>query len=118
MREVDESLEIMKKDYKQRMDACEERRIQFEQKQIKMKEQVQKFEKFIQENDAKRMRAEAKLKQERKQYEDKVKEIILLTEKMRKLEIEQKELSNELCKYSNDIEFYCIVINHMFLSLK
>lgn len=36
---------------------------EFEQKQVDMREQVVKFEKFIQENDAKRIRAEAKAKQ-------------------------------------------------------
>ena len=63
MREVDESLELMKDAYKRRMDFCEERRLQFEAKQNKMRENVIKFEKFIQENDAKRQRAEAKIKQ-------------------------------------------------------
>lgn len=36
---------------------------EFLEKQAKMREQVLKFEKFIQENDAKRVRAEAKAKQ-------------------------------------------------------
>lgn len=48
MREVDDSLEVMKMDYKKRMDECEERRLNFELKQAKMREQVLKFEKFIQ----------------------------------------------------------------------
>lgn len=38
---------------------------EFEQKQMDMRDQVVKFEKFIQENDAKRARAEAKAKQVR-----------------------------------------------------
>ena len=63
MREVDQSLDNMKNQHKQRMDTCEERRIQFEAKQAKMREQVLRFEKFIQENDAKRQRAEGKMKQ-------------------------------------------------------
>lgn len=96
MREVDDSLELMKKDYKRRMDECEERRALFESKQSKMREQVLKFEKFIQENDAKRMRAEIKAKQERKLYEDKIKELNLLNEKILSLEVDQKELSDDL----------------------
>ena len=79
-------------------DACEERRIQFEQKQAKMREQVLKFEKFIQENDAKRQRAEAKIKQERQLYSDKLRELDILNEKIRKLEAEQDTLINELGK--------------------
>lgn len=100
MREVDESLELMKKDHKKRMDECEERRLQFEVKQGKMREQVLKFEKFIQENDAKRIRAELKVKQERKLYEEKVKEILLLVERIQKLEEDQKMLNDELIKKS------------------
>jgi hypothetical protein len=51
MKEVDNALELMKSDYKRRMDECEERRVSFESKQAKMRDQVLKFEKFIQEND-------------------------------------------------------------------
>jgi TPP-dependent indolepyruvate ferredoxin oxidoreductase alpha subunit len=96
MREVDQSLDNMKNQHKQRMDMCEERRIQFESKQAKMREQVLRFEKFIQENDAKRQRAEAKAKQERKLYEDKLKEIAALTDKIKSLEAEQSQLTNLL----------------------
>ena len=96
MREVDQSLDNMKNQHKQRMDTCEERRIQFEVKQGKMREQVLRFEKFIQENDAKRQRAESKTKQERKLYDDKVKEIKALTEKIKNLELEQNQLTNVL----------------------
>ena len=98
MREVDEALELMKDEYKNRMDACEERRMQFEIKQAKMREQVLKFEKFIQENDAKRQRAEAKAKQERKLYEEKCKEMQILMDKIVELERSQKELENQLGK--------------------
>jgi hypothetical protein len=63
-----------------------------------MREQVLKFEKFIQENDAKRQRAEAKIKQERQLYNDKVKELQLLADKILKLEAEQNTLISELGK--------------------
>lgn len=96
MREVDESLELMKRDHKRRMDICEQRRIKFEEKQAKMREQVLKFEKFIQENDAKRIRAELKAKQERKLYEEKVREIATLNEEIKRLEVDQKQLDSEL----------------------
>lgn len=96
MREVDHALDNMKSQYKQRMDACEDRRIQFELKQGKMREQVSKFEKFIQENDAKRSRAENKVKSERKLYDEKLREIALLAEKYGRLEIEQNKLMQSL----------------------
>ncbi|CAM9522761.1 unnamed protein product [Scytosiphon promiscuus] len=83
MREVDDALEFMKDEYNTRMDNCEQREAEFEQKQVDMREQVVKFEKFIQENDAKRIRAEAKAKQERRILDQQAAEL-------RKLE---KELS-------------------------
>ena len=96
MREVDEALELMKEEYKNRMEACEERRMQFELKQAKMREQVLKFEKFVQENDAKRQRAEAKAKSERKTYDQKCQELNMLMAKMEGMERDQKELEREL----------------------
>lgn len=96
LREIDESLELMKLDYKQRMDICEKKRLQFEEKQAKTRDQVLKFEKFIQENDAKRQRAELKIKSERSTFEEKVKEIANLGEKIGVLEVEQKDLYKEL----------------------
>lgn len=98
MREVDEALDIMKKDYKKRMDNCEERRLLFELKQAKLREQVLKFEKFIQENDAKRQRAEIKAKHEKKLYEDKCKELNALVQKIQELETSQRNLQTELSK--------------------
>jgi Flp pilus assembly protein TadB len=103
MREVDESLELMKKDYKNRMDVCEERRQQFILKQAKMRDFVLKYEKFIQENDAKRQRAEMKSKSEEKLYKEKTKEITILEERIQKLQLEQNELHNDLSK-SNKIK--------------
>ena len=96
MKEVDSALELMKNDYKRRMDECEERRIAFENRQAKMREQVLKFEKFIQENDAKRLRAENKAKAERKQFMEKLDEIAALTENINSLEAEKKEFSEKL----------------------
>lgn len=96
MREVDISLDLMKKDYKKRMDECEERRILFEGKQAKMREQVLKFEKFIQENDAKRLRADAKAKHERQLYAEKCKEMSALKSKIEELDKSRDELVIEL----------------------
>jgi hypothetical protein len=100
MREVDESLALMKKDYKKRMDDCEEGRLQFELKQAKMREEVLKLEKFIHENDAKRLRAEAKFKLEKKANDDKAKEIEALMTRIKNLELEEHQLHSQLGIYS------------------
>jgi hypothetical protein len=96
MREVDVAFDLMKKDYKKRMDECEERRLLFEVKQAKMREQVLKFEKFIQENDAKRLRADAKAKHERQLYTEKCKELSALKSKIEELDQSRDELVIEL----------------------
>lgn len=105
MREVDEALELMKEEYKRRMESCEERRTQFEFKQAKMREQVLKFEKFIQENDAKRQRAESKAKQEKKLYEQKCQEMNSLGERIDELIASQKDLELQLQKKSRYREY-------------
>lgn len=64
MQEVDDALEFMKEEYANRMEVCEERQAEFERKEQEMREQVARFEKFIKENDSKRMRAEVKEKAE------------------------------------------------------
>ncbi len=117
MREVDDSLELMKKDYKKRMDDCEERRVLFESKQAKMRDQVLKFEKFIQENDAKRQRAEAKARQEKKLFEDKIREINFLTDRIQKLEIEQNELNTDLGKYSLSHCHVNLTFNSLYITM-
>ena len=51
MREVNDALAFMKRQYLEKMQACDENHAVFERKQLDMKDQVVKFEKFIQEND-------------------------------------------------------------------
>ena len=106
MREVDESLELMKEEYKRRMDYCEERRLLFEAKQVKMRDQVIKFEKFIQENDAKRQRAEIKTKQEKKIYDQRCLELKALEDKIKELEKNQAAILDELSKLSYQLYIY------------
>lgn len=110
MREVDEALEAMKKNYKKRMVECEERKLEFEKKQNIIKEQVIKFEKFIKENDAKRTRAESKIKLEHKLYIEKVEETNKLLADINKLENESKTLLNKLKKLYNYKKFLDSVI--------
>jgi hypothetical protein len=96
MREVDEALDFMKEEFKQRMEACDERQRLFELKQSEMKEQVARFEKFVQENDGKRARAEQKTKLEAKlrlQQEEKLGE---LQERLREMQRERESLEHDL----------------------
>lgn len=115
MREVDEALDLMKEEYKTRMDSCEEHRIQFESKQAKMREQVLKFEKFIQENDAKRQRADMKAKLEHKMFDQKVQELGALADKIVELENNQKELEQQLSNNNRNI-ICCHIFYIMFVN--
>jgi hypothetical protein len=98
MREIDEALELMKRDHMRRMDICEQRRLIFEEKQAKMRDQVLAFEKFIQENDAKRQRAEVRARQEQKLFHEKVREIEQLEKTIARLNAEKSHLSSDLQK--------------------
>src|SRR5690348_4360498 len=56
--QVDDAMELTKEQYRARMERCALRQRDLEAKQGEMRGQVARFEKFIQENDAKRARAE------------------------------------------------------------
>lgn len=98
MREVDEALEFMKEEYKARMEACDERQHEFEIKQKEMKEQVARFEKFVQENDAKRSRAEQKAKLEAKLRVQQEEKLSALRNKLEKMQGEREGLEENLRK--------------------
>ena len=87
------------------MDICEERREQFEAKQSKMRDQVLKFEKYIQENDAKRQRADMKAKQEHKMYEEKCRELDSIHRQIEQLKEDETVLEAEL-EEKNKFTFY------------
>jgi len=90
MHEVDDALDFMKEEYRQRVDACEQRQRKFEKRQSDMKDQVTKFEKFIQENDSKRQRADAKAKGEHRLLDAK--------------ELEQKRATTDLVSLERERE--------------
>lgn len=98
MHEVDDALDGTKEEYKRRMEACEQRQRKFEVRQNDMKDQVSKFEKFIQENDSKRQRAELKAKSERRLLEQKEGELRTQHEELRGLEKDRADLIAQLEK--------------------
>jgi len=70
-----------------------------------MKEQVVKFEKFIQENDAKRQRAEMRAKDERKKVEQKKAELEQLKKELKETEGDRNELEERLNKLNRYKEY-------------
>ena len=105
MREVSEALAFMKQQYLERMKACDENHLNFERRQMDMKEQVIKFEKFIQENDAKRQRAEMRAKDERRKGEAKTEEIKALKKELMEAEKEREKLQDELNRLNRYKEY-------------
>ena len=94
--EVEDALDYMKEQFARRMAACDERQRNFERKQEDMKDQVTRFEKFITENDSKRLRAEAKAKAERATYRAKVREQEKLSQDLVATEKERESLIAQL----------------------
>jgi hypothetical protein len=120
MREVDENLEMTKRDYIRRMEECEQRRLQFVQNQAKQREEVLKVEKFLQECEGKRQRAEAKAKAERKQYDEKCYEEKALEKQIVEMNEQLDNLRAELglCHVFDQLNciltkaYYHIIVKH------
>lgn len=98
MREVTDELEFMKEVYANRMESCNERYKEYQRKLHDMNEQVMKFERFVNENDSKRRKAEAKIKSEKKSIDLLVQQIQQETENLREKKIEKEQLENQLNK--------------------
>ena len=105
MHQVDDRLDDAKDDYRRRGDACELRRKEFEKRQEEMRSQVSRFEKFVQENDAKRSRAEAKAKGEKRMFLQKVQEQKKGEEELSRLKVEKDKQALRLKKLSSYREF-------------
>ena len=71
MAEVQQQLDRKKEEFRMRMQRCQEKEVELAAKQEALKEQVRKFEKFLKENDAKRVRANRKAQEEIKLREQK-----------------------------------------------
>jgi flagellar motility protein MotE (MotC chaperone) len=100
LREVDESLAAVKQDYKKRLEECEERRVGFVNRQARQRDNVIKFEKFIQENESKRKRAEERLRSEVKDYEDYCRVLAKGDAQLAEIDAERNKLLTQLGRVS------------------
>ncbi|KAJ3269894.1 Coiled-coil domain-containing protein 42 [Terramyces sp. JEL0728] len=85
MQQVQQQLEKRRLDFSKRMEECREKQDELRSKQKQIKERVAKFEKFLKENDAKRLRANAKAVVEKKLREQKEAELATI---QRQLQVE------------------------------
>ncbi|CAL1529665.1 unnamed protein product, partial [Lymnaea stagnalis] len=97
---VNAQLEAKRYEFKQRMEMCTQRQIQLQKKQQEMKDRVAKFEKFIQENEAKRRRAIQKYQQEVRLKEQKTIEFSSLQDQLEYFKNRHKMLEAKLKAYT------------------
>ncbi|KAJ3262259.1 Cilia- and flagella-associated protein 73 [Boothiomyces macroporosus] len=89
MLEVESGLQKQKEEFSMKMESLSQRREELARKEIQLKDSLLKFDKFLQENDAKRLRALKKSYEERKIKEQKENEIADLKEFTQKLAVKK-----------------------------
>ncbi|XP_070576885.1 coiled-coil domain-containing protein 42 homolog [Ptychodera flava] len=92
-------LRAKRAEFQRRMGECDERRLDLQKKQQRMTERVKKFDKFINENEAKRKRAIQKYQTELKLKEQKSNEHEVLIHQLEELKIRHKKLLEKLQRY-------------------
>jgi len=110
---VNAQLEAKRYEFKQRMEMCAHRQIQVQKKQQQMKDRVSKFEKFIQENEAKRRRAIQKYQQEVKLKEQKALEFSSIHDQLEQYKHRHMLLEMRLKQYKIYEEYLQCVIEAM-----
>ncbi|KAJ1620087.1 hypothetical protein T492DRAFT_1080469 [Pavlovales sp. CCMP2436] len=98
MFEVQEALDAQKSEYKRREAEFKRREEKLKERDLALQESLIKFNKFLQENDSKRARAEKKERDEIKQRISKEGEITRLREQLEKLKVDKAEMLGVLHK--------------------
>ncbi|ESO94240.1 hypothetical protein LOTGIDRAFT_232483 [Lottia gigantea] len=110
---VDAELEAKRREFKERMEACEKRRIEVQKKQQRMKDRVAKFEKFIEENEIKQRRAIQKYQQEVRLRDRKKSELEELQEQLEKVKQRHRYLQKLLTQYKKYETYLLAVVEAM-----
>ncbi|KAJ8399177.1 hypothetical protein AAFF_G00415560, partial [Aldrovandia affinis] len=108
---VDRELALKRQEIRERMLALGLRRTEFELKQQANKDRAGKFEKFVQDNEAKRRRAQRKYLVERKQNELKEIEREELLQQLQKLQARQCYLKERMTKYKMYEDYLLMVLD-------
>lgn len=104
--EVEQALEALKEEFQMKMESLQQRREEVERKEMQLKESLLKFDKFLKENDSKRIRAIKKATVEREMKKVKDKEI-------EKLQMELEVLTSQRDRLHRRLERNAIY--HRFL---
>ncbi|KAJ8042691.1 Coiled-coil domain-containing protein 42-like [Holothuria leucospilota] len=99
MSEVEQALAAQKEEFQMKTESLQQRREELERKEFQLKESLQKFDKFLKENDSKRARAVKKAHDETDLRKTKDKEISRLESDIRELETKKSKLMKRLDKH-------------------
>ncbi|XP_023658147.2 uncharacterized protein CCDC197 [Paramormyrops kingsleyae] len=110
---VDAQLTLKRQEFWQRMQALGRRRAELELQQQENRDRAAKFEKFVQDNKAKRQRALRKYQVEKKQNELKEKEWEELTQQLLVLEARQQHLKEMVAKHKIHEDYLLKVLDQL-----
>lgn len=99
MKEVEQALSAQKEEFQMKMESLQQRQEELERKECTLKESLLKFDKFLKENDSKRLRALKKAQDEKAARQSKNKEHALLQEEIAVLEEERGKIQETLDKH-------------------
>ena len=98
MFEVQEALDAQKEEFARREEAFRRREEGLRQKDLELQESLIKFNKFLQENESKRNRADKRASEEQKLRRQKEEEIVKLRRGLGKMRTEYTVLEEKLAK--------------------
>lgn len=98
--EVEHALSAQKEEFSMKMEGLAQRRQELERKEQTLKQSLQKFDRFLKENDSKKLRALKKAKEERIMIKTKETEIETLKTNCKDLEEERDQVRKRLEKYT------------------
>eukprot|EP00505_MAST-04D_sp_SCG-Rhode-Island_P002786 Stramenopile-MAST_4_protein_2786 len=105
MFEVQEALNAQKEDFQRREEAFRRREEGLRQKDLELQESLIKFNKFLQENESKRNRAEKRARDEGRQTVEKGKEIYKKSTEYEQMQLECAKVKEKLRKMSRYRDF-------------
>ncbi|EDV24033.1 uncharacterized protein TRIADDRAFT_57096 [Trichoplax adhaerens] len=111
--QVQNELDAKREEFARRMQACTERRVELEKKQQTIKDRIQKFEKFLNENEAKRKRAIQKYQVEHRTREQKTVELELLKQQLAEYQQQNRRLKLLVERYSVFEKFLQLVVERL-----
>lgn len=98
--EVEHALSAQKEEFSMKMEGLAQRRHELERKEHTLKQSLQKFDRFLKENDSKKLRALKKAKEERIMIKQKELDIEQLRAECKRLEEERDQFKKRLEKYT------------------